>query len=52
MQIKAIHLQRIGKLGHEINTELGKYWHKELPDSFVDYENPDFIKVEGIYNYI
>ena len=45
-------LRKISNVAHRINIDIGKMWHQEYPDKYIDYENFYFLKVERVYHEI
>ena len=42
-------LYRISKVAHDIYVDMGRLWHQDYPDKYIDYGNTNFLKVERIY---
>lgn len=41
-------LERIASVGHDINIDIGKYWHNDY-EMHKDYDDPEFHTIEYIY---
>ena len=44
-------LSKIAETASEINVDIGKVWHQQYDPKYMDYDNPEFRKVETVYAF-
>ncbi|MBA4320141.1 MAG: hypothetical protein C0412_17210 [Flavobacterium sp.] len=52
-EVQTHHVTRLNTIGikaSEINRQIGALWNREYPGQLKDYQNPNFRKVEKLYN--